>query len=75
MKTLIFLCLMLANFGILAQDTISKTEVIKGKRILIKEIIHEPSFWTVSAKILSIALALVATYVFLFYKSKSDKNG
>lgn len=75
MKTLLFLITFLCSYSVFSQDTISKIEVIKGKKTLIREIIQQPGVFSHYAKIIAIVLMLIATYVFIFYKPKSKRNG
>lgn len=74
MKTLLFLITFLCSYSAISQDTISKIEVIKGKKTLIREIIQEPGVFSHYAKIMAILLMFIATCIFIFYKPKSKKN-
>jgi hypothetical protein len=74
MKNLAIIIVLLFNSVAFSQDTLSKIEWIKGKEVLVKEIIQEPSFYGYAAKAISILLAVIATFIFIFYKPKNKNH-
>lgn len=74
MKNLSLIIALFFCFSAFSQDTLKHVEWIDGKKILIHEITQSLSFLDILSKAIPIVLAITATFLFIFYKPKSETN-
>jgi hypothetical protein len=75
MKNLATIIALFLCFSAFSQDTLTHYQWIKGKKVMIYEITNSLSTAELIVKSIPIALFVIATILFIFYKPKPKDHG